>query len=285
MASDNLLVRVFGSCETMADASVVCTDKTGILTQNVMTVVAGSVGVHCKFVRGLKENPTRTNANDIPDDFSIDQAQLALSPPLRTLFNEAIVINSTAFEDMDSERGETLFVGSKMETALLKFAQELGWPDFRKTREDANIIQMIPFSSEHKNTGVVVHTKGGKGFRVYFKGASEILSKRCTRHIVVTKPEAELHEEALEVEEGDGVVKTKEIDALAEGNINQTINFYANQTLRTIALCYRDFDSWPPKEMERNGESEVSHSTVLSSGLSLLMLARCPTTILHKILR
>jgi Ca2+-transporting ATPase len=204
---------------------------------------------------------------------------------LRTLLNEAIAINSTAFEDVGSERGETPFVGSKTETALLKFAQELGWPDFRKTREDAKIIQVIPFSSERKSTGVVVHTKGGKGFRVHFKGASEILSKRCTRHIVVTKPEAELHEEALEVEEGDGAVKTKEIDALAKENINQTIDFYANQTLRTIALCYRDFDSWPSKEMERNGENEVSHSTVLSSGLSLLMLPRCPTTILHKILR
>jgi Ca2+-transporting ATPase len=80
MASDKLLVRVLGSCETMADASIICTDKTGILTQNIMTVVAGSVGTHCKFVRGLEENPTRINVNEHPDDFSIDQAQLALSP-------------------------------------------------------------------------------------------------------------------------------------------------------------------------------------------------------------
>ena len=45
MTYEKLLVCVLGSCETMANASVVCTDKSGTLTQNVMTVVAGSVGI------------------------------------------------------------------------------------------------------------------------------------------------------------------------------------------------------------------------------------------------
>ncbi|KAG8913777.1 hypothetical protein FRC02_005309, partial [Tulasnella sp. 418] len=65
MTSENLLVRVLSSCETMANASVVCTDKTGALTQNVMTVVAGSVGVHCKFVKDLDQNATRSNVGDV----------------------------------------------------------------------------------------------------------------------------------------------------------------------------------------------------------------------------
>ena len=56
MTKENLLVRVLGSCETMANASVICTDKTGTLTQNVMTVVAGSVGIHAKFVCRLDES-------------------------------------------------------------------------------------------------------------------------------------------------------------------------------------------------------------------------------------
>lgn len=64
MTKQNLLVRVLGSCETMGHATVVCTDKTGTLTQNVMSVVAGSLGVHGKFVRNIKDNrnvlsPTR----------------------------------------------------------------------------------------------------------------------------------------------------------------------------------------------------------------------------------
>ena len=118
MTKENLLVRVLGSCETMANASVICTDKTGTLTQNVMTVVAGSVGIHCKFVHRLEENMARTNADEEPGvkstgsekhsaDFSIDQQQIndTLSPALQDLFNKAIAINSTACEDNDRETG------------------------------------------------------------------------------------------------------------------------------------------------------------------------------------
>ena len=64
MTSQNLLVRVLSSCEIMAKASVIFTDKTGTLTQNLMTVVAGSVCIHAKFVRHLEDNKARTNAGD-----------------------------------------------------------------------------------------------------------------------------------------------------------------------------------------------------------------------------
>lgn len=258
MTYEKLLVRVLGSCETMANASVVCTDKTGTLTQNDMTVVAGSVGISAKFVRQLEENKSRTNADQAPesgarkhvDDFSVDQSNLntVLSPQLQGLFNEAIAVNSTAFEDADPETGKTIFVGSKTETALLKFAKEMKWESFRTTRDVAEVIQMVPFSSERKAMGVVVKLKDGK-YRVYFKGASEILSKRCVRHVVVNK-------------NGPGSssrdIETASIDELKEENISRTIIFYANQTLRTIALCYRDFESWPPRGAQLDEENEVS---------------------------
>ena len=153
MTYENLLVRVLGSCETMANASVICTDKTGTLTQNTMTVVAGSVGIHAKFIRILDENSEWTNVEKSasgapthrhPYNFSIDQANLnqVLSPELQDLFNEAIAINSTAFEDDEPNTGKKIFVGSKTETALLQFAKE---PNAQETCEAANIVQMIPF--------------------------------------------------------------------------------------------------------------------------------------------
>jgi magnesium-transporting ATPase (P-type) len=49
------MVRVLGSCEAMANASVICTGKTKTLTQNKMTVVAGTVGVHATFIRRLED--------------------------------------------------------------------------------------------------------------------------------------------------------------------------------------------------------------------------------------
>lgn len=101
MTKQNLLVRLLGACETMANATVVCTDKTGTLTQvrssspshprlrspslivsshlaqNVMSVVAGSIGVHAKFVQRLEENQNRTNANKV-------RSTVSLSPSLST---------------------------------------------------------------------------------------------------------------------------------------------------------------------------------------------------------
>ncbi|KAG7089723.1 hypothetical protein E1B28_011378 [Marasmius oreades] len=274
MTYENLLVRVLGSCEQMANASVICTDKTGTLTLNDMTVVAGSLGIHCKFVRKLEDNAGRTNAGDCleqdkdkdtdtgtdmgtdnhlmatlerkhKDDFSLDQSQLdtVLSPSLQKLINENIAVNSTAFEDKDPASGEPILVGSKTETALLKFTKELGWPYFHSIREtvgaDKNVVAVYPFSSERKAMGIVVKTGDGR-YRLHAKGASEILSRRCTRHVVVGRPGKEFPEDAS--------IETKEIGELESDNISRTIIFYANQTLRTIALCYREFEQWPPKD-------------------------------------
>jgi Ca2+-transporting ATPase len=274
MTYENLLVRVLGSCETMANASVICTDKTGTLTQNSMTVVAGSVGVHAKFVRSLDENSSRTNADETersdsgthikrrhPYDFSIDQAHLntVLSTELQELFNEAIAVNSTAFEDDDRQTGKKIFVGSKTETALLQFAKELGWKNAREMRESADVVQMIPFSSERKAMGVVVKKPQG-GYRAHFKGASEILVKKSTKYIVVNQDGKYSHG-----------IETKNIGELSRENISRTIIFYANQTLRTIALGYRDFDCWPPEGTTLNDADEV-HFDELATDLTLIAI-------------
>ncbi|KAJ3757655.1 Ca-transporting ATPase [Lentinula raphanica] len=283
MTKEMLLVRVLGSCETMANATVVCTDKTGTLTQNDMTVVAGSVGIHAKFVRTLKENEGRSNASEQPsqaavdaapaarkhaDDFSLDQSQLntILSPAIQELFNEAVAVNSTAFQDTDPNTGELVFVGSKTETAFLKFASELGWQDYRKARAayGLSVLQMIPFSSERKSMGVVI-SSGGR-YRFYVKGASEILSKKCTRHIVVGRPGQD-----KPMGSGDEI-ETREIDELAADNISRTIIFYANQMLRTISVCYRDFEQWPPAGMKVDEEGEVDFND-LAQDLTLVAIA------------
>ncbi|ELU40116.1 cation-transporting atpase fungi [Rhizoctonia solani AG-1 IA] len=254
MTKERLLVRVLGSCETMANASVVCTDKTGTLTQNVMSVVAGSVGVHCKFVQRLSENEGRQNVDrviedqeagsqrnrDHKDDFPLEMTQLndVVREPLRSLFNEALAVNSTAFEDKNPETGELEFVGSKTETALLRFAKDLKWAPYQQTRSGADIIQMIPFSSERKAMGVVVRIPSG-GYRLYLKGASEIITGLCTRHVVVHRPGSPTSTES-------NTIETAPITELEEENISRTIIFYANQMLRTLAVAYRDFESWPP---------------------------------------
>jgi len=282
MTAENLVVRILGSCETVANTSVVCTDKTGTLTQNVMNVVAGSIGIHAKFIRNLKDNKGHANTPDQEqnqpkerdtiepqvdrihaDDFSIEQGDInaILSPQLKCLLNQSITINSTAFEDIDPETKETAFVGTQTETALLQFAKDLGWENWRETRKSAKIIQMVPFSSERKATGVVVRLSP-EHYRLFLKGDSEILTKKCTRHVVVSEsPDRNRHPD-LEIE-------TKAIDGVTEENISKTTSLYADQMLRTIALCYRDFESWPPTGVHFHSIDEISYEE-LSRDMTLV---------------
>lgn len=211
MTSQNLLVRVLSSCEIMANANVICTDKTGTLTQNKMSVVAGSIGVHCKFVDRLAEHGDRVNANDdlrtgennqgeaatsqAPPprregrlDFSVDMGDISkiMNPSLKKLFNESVALNSTAFEGTD-EQGNQGFVGSKTETALLSFCKDQGWAPYQQVRDSKEIVQALPFDSTRKASAVVAKLSNGQ-YRFYVKGASEILQKRSTRHVFVPNP-------------------------------------------------------------------------------------------------
>ena len=247
MTAENLLIRVLSSCETMANISVICTNKIGTLTQNDMSVVAGSIGIHAKFVRNLKENKARTNAPNreqgttrTAENFSVEQSDIntILSPQLKCLFNHSIVVNSTAFEDIDPESKELTFVGFKTDAALLQFAKDLSWESWKKTRDSAHIVQMIPFSSEREAMGVVVRLQSGR-HRFFLKGASEMLTKKCTRHVVVSK-------NSDQSQDPDSKIEIAAIDEIARDSISRTTIFYADQALRTIALCYRDFESWPP---------------------------------------
>ena len=87
------------------------------------------------------------------------------------MFNQSIAINYTAFEDVDPETKEVALVGFETETALLQFAKDLGWDDWKQTCELVEIVQMIPFSSERRAMGIVVRLHSGR-YRLFLKGAS-----------------------------------------------------------------------------------------------------------------
>lgn len=299
MTKMNLLVRLLGACETMANASVVCTDKTGTLTQNEMSVVAGSIGVNFKFADRLEANRARVETEHDTSSESqtriVEQGELnsVIGVPLQRLLNDSIAINSTAFEEdaapstgeeavnpiaavkkhglsglfkwnsssksaTEEVKKESGFVGSKTETALLKMAKELKWEDYRASRERAEVVQMIPFSSERKAMGVVVKRPEG-GFRVYLKGASEVLTRLCTHHVEVTS----IDSDAIQVEELDDAKLDK---------VNSTITGFANQTLRTLALVYRDLESFPPTDAKYDESGEVEYAS-LAKDLTLVAIA------------
>ena len=242
MLKDNNLVRVLRSCETMGNATTVCSDKTGTLTQNVMTVVAGSIGTSSRFSHQTLDATDKTakrggrqEQNGL-DAVPTSEFIASLSNPVKFLWKDSIVINSTAFES--DEDGKSVFVGSKTETALLDFARDyLGLEQVSVERSNAPIAQMIPFDSDRKCMAVVIKHQDGKGYRLLVKGASEIMLKYCS--MILREPTRNMDATALTAD------NMKMLSSL--------IDEYAKRSLRTIGFIYRDFqsDSWPPRGVKR----------------------------------
>ena len=145
MLKTNNLVRKMHACETMGATTVICTDKTGTLTQNQMRV---------------------------------DDAQFYGVAPDTSAVTEGIAVNSTAQLDFtDPEHPRVL--GNPTEGALLLWLNSHGI-DYRKLREDAEITEQLPFTTERKYMATVVKSALMPGKRIiYVKGAPEIVFSLC----------------------------------------------------------------------------------------------------------
>lgn len=238
MLKDNNLVRHLKACEVMGNATTICSDKTGTLTQNKMQVVAGTISTSHRFggspsKEGLEGNGA-TNS-----DISAAEFIKMLGSDVKELLKSSIALNSTAFEgEVD---GQMTFIGSKTETALLIFAKEyLGMGPVSEERANTKILQLIPFDSGRKCMGIVVQLPNGKA-RLYVKGASEIVLDQCTS--MLRDPSSGCSIAPLGQEHRDTVSKL--------------IEHYATQSLRTIGIVYKDLDKWPPPRARRiDGEKD-----------------------------
>jgi Ca2+-transporting ATPase len=209
MMSDANLVRHLSACETMGGATNICSDKTGTLTENRMTVVQG-------WVAG-------TEFTSIPPP--------SFSDPVYSLLTEGIAINSKGY--IHQEPGKPVeFIGNKTECALLVFGNKLG-SDYTKIREAVTVEKLFAFSSARKRMSSIVVNPAG-GYRMYIKGASEIILGRCTRALGP-----------------DGTVR--ELSSDIRASLSQRIDEMASQGLRTLTLGFRDIEklkNWkePPED-------------------------------------
>ncbi|MBO7082419.1 MAG: calcium-translocating P-type ATPase, PMCA-type [Bacteroidales bacterium] len=153
MLETNNLVRKMHACETMGAATVICTDKTGTLTQNKMSVSEFKI-------YGLHDN-------------KLDDSQTS------TLIKEGIAMNSTAFLDFTSKQ-EAKAVGNPTEAALLAwlFKQNV---DFISYRDHVRIVKQVPFSTKYKFMATIVATDDPKVHLMYVKGAPEVVLKYCSK--------------------------------------------------------------------------------------------------------
>ena len=144
MLSTNNLVRKMHACETMGASTVICTDKTGTLTQNQMSV--NETLSYCK--------------SDV-------------------MLYESISVNTTAFLDF-SNKNKTEIIGNPTEGAMLLWLHNQG-VNYLNYRENMKIYQQVPFSTKYKFMATVVESQVLNKPMFYVKGAPEIILNHCNR--------------------------------------------------------------------------------------------------------
>ena len=150
MLKTNNLVRKLHACETMGATTVICTDKTGTLTQNQMQVYK-------------------------TDFFGLDGQKLG-DDPLSRVIAEGIAVNSTAqLETASGEKPKVL--GNPTEGALLLWLASQGL-DYTKLKSAVDVVEELPFSTENKFMATVVSDSTGAE-TLYVKGAPEIVMSLC----------------------------------------------------------------------------------------------------------
>ena len=150
MLKTNNLVRKMHACETMGATTVICTDKTGTLTQNQMRVAE--------------------------TDFYALEGQKLTEDAQSRLIETAIAVNSTAQLDFSDEKRPQV-LGNPTEGALLLWLNDNG-VDYRKIRSEAEVVAELPFTTERKYMATVIRTADG-GRRLFVKGAPEIVLGKC----------------------------------------------------------------------------------------------------------
>lgn len=184
MLKTNNLVRKMHACETMGATTVICTDKTGTLTQNQMSV---------------EETQFYGLAN-----------QALGKDETSRLIKEGIALNSTASLDL-SNPDKPVVLGNPTEGALLLWLRNNGI-DYRNLKDNANIVEELPFSTERKYMATVVKSAqlGGKKI-LYVKGAPEIIRSLC-----------------------------KQIDKNVNiADIDKQLTDYQNRAMRTLGFAYQ----------------------------------------------
>lgn len=184
MLKTNNLVRKMHACETMGATTVICTDKTGTLTQNQMSV---------------EETQFYGLANQV---LNTDETSC--------LIKEGIALNSTASLDL-SNPDKPVVLGNPTEGALLLWLRKEGI-DYRRLKEEANVIEELPFSTERKYMATVVESAQIRGKKIlYVKGVPEIIRSLC-----------------------------KQIDKNVNvADIDKQLTDYQNRAMRTLGFAYQ----------------------------------------------
>ncbi|CAK9021457.1 Plasma membrane calcium-transporting ATPase 3 (PMCA3) (Plasma membrane calcium ATPase isoform 3) (Plasma membrane calcium pump isoform 3) [Durusdinium trenchii] len=230
MTRDNNQVKHMDSCETMGSATTICSDKTGTLTENKMTVMRVHQGgqTHAYLPGSGKDSVA-----DVLEEAGVAKAY-------RNLLCGAIILNSASTSKVFLKNGAWVYEGNATECALLKLAVQMGdsIEALRKSyREEGSSldwgVHSIPFSSERKRMSWVVCRKDNAKhkFRLFSKGAPAQILAACSAQTTGGAGGTPLGERPLD-------------DALRAA-LDDVTDGFQRQGMRTLAVAYKDFDQVP----------------------------------------
>ncbi|RCN32478.1 hypothetical protein ANCCAN_21720 [Ancylostoma caninum] len=242
MMKDNNLVRHLDACETMGNATAICSDKTGTLTTNRMTCVQ-------QYINGSFYKTQAPSYN-------------LLNKKTRELLVEGIAINSGYSSQVlpPAKQGEQRQqVGNKTECALLGFILDLNqsYDDIRAKHPEESLFKVYTFNSSRKSMMTVIELPSG-GYRIYAKGASEIILSRCS--FILGQ---------------DGALQPFAASQVAELT-KDVIEPMASDGLRTIGLAYKDMVPAGTKkednEVEYTGEIDWDDEETIRNGMTAIAI-------------
>lgn len=247
MIRNNALIRKLPAVETLGCATVICSDKTGTLTQNEMTVLQGVAG-DCQFkVSGEGYVPqgeffAGASGNDFAD---AQRFQPQEYPDVSLLLRGALLCNDATLKEVPQDGGASVWriTGDPTEAALVVAAAKTGlWRD--ALNEQLPRVQEIPFDSDRKRMTTIHRVDGapdivaavGSAVTAFVKGAPDVILDLCTQRL-----------------EGG---KTVPLTAEARATILAQNHGMATSALRVLAVACRPLDSVPdapvPEAVERD---------------------------------
>lgn len=242
MKKEENLVRRMKAAETMGNANEICTDKTGTLTMNKMTVM------DCYYLDKIAEG---TMSRELKDQ------------AIGTLLNESICFNSSAYIEVLDD-GSRKTKGNVTEVGIIDYLRRSGFNDEAeqlikdRVLENVEVIASLPFSSARKRSSVAVkHPKQAGLVRVYVKGAPDMVMKHCSSIIL---EDGESHE--LTEDKKDAILGT------------EVIKVFADKCRRTILCAYRDFSEseWESFKEENNGLATEADQEAMETELTLISI-------------
>ena len=235
MAEKNAIVKKLLAVETLGTTTVICSDKTGTLTQNQMTVVKSYVNGEVVEVSGTGYDPKGDFAIDGKEINPADKEELSILMGISTLVNDA---------DLVEDSGSYQMIGDPTEGALLTFSEKAGI-----NQEDLNSkhkrLAEIPFDSGRKMMTTFHKDFVGDGFASLTKGAPDIIISKSSK-ILLNGKEVDFTDELK-----DQVLQ-----------MNKT---FARDALRVLSYAYKKWDALPGEE---NLDSDFVEKDMVFVGLT-----------------